>query len=292
MNFIASDIISIKDLNQSFVDVDDLIRMRNFVLSRNFVVFDFSGCNFLGPTAVVVLGAIFAEMRKNGIKFIINWASMSRKVLANLCQNGFAKSQNYSHSPWVGNSVPYRQDVEGNPNEIISHLTEKWLNKAWINFSDKLRNAIAGRVWEMYANAFEHSKAACGVFSCGQYFHTKKELVLSVVDFGVGIPEKIRSFLVQRGPNAFSDADCLKWAFESGNTTEVKANIPRGLGLDLLREFVYLNHGSLEIYSGNGYAVVNEKGLSFINRVSRFQGTLVQLKIVCDDRVYRFKSES
>ena len=291
MSFISPDIISIKNLNQSFEDIDDLIRVRDFVVSRQFVIFDFSKCGFLGPTAVAVLGAIFFEMRARGLKFYINWASMNKKVLANLCQNGFAKSHNYQHSPWEGNSVPYRQDVGNDYNDILSHLTEKWLNRDWINFSDKLRFAIAGRVWEMYANAFEHSGSESGVFSCGQHFHTKKDLVLSVVDFGFGIPCKIRNFLMQEGVCDLSDADCLKWAFESGNTTEVKAGIPRGLGLDLLREFVYLNNGALEIFSGHAYVVVDGNGLFFRNRERSFRGTLVQLKIICDDRIYKFKSE-
>lgn len=292
MSLFSPDIISIKNLNQSYQDIDDLIRTRNFVTTRTLVVFDFEKCEFIGPTAVVVLGAIFSEMREKGIKPIINWSSMSRKVLVNLCQNGFAKSHGHNHSPWSGNSIPYRQDLINDPDAILSHLTDKWLNKNWVNFSDMLRNAIAGRVWEMYANAFEHSQAATGVFSCGQYFHTKKELLLSVVDFGIGIPEKIRNFQIERGLDIGDDAACLKWAFASGNTTEVKAGIPRGLGLDLLREFVYLNHGSLEIYSGNAYASVDENGVSFVNRKSCFNGTLVQLKIICDDRLYKFRSES
>lgn len=292
MSLPSPDIISIKNLNQSPEDIDDLIRVRNFVTSRQFMIFDFKDCNFLGPTAVVVLGAIFFEMKKKGLGFYINWASMNRKVLTNLCQNGFARSHNYSYAPWTGNSIPYRQDVFNDSNDILSHLTEKWLNRNWIKFSDKLRYAIAGRVWEMYANAFEHSGTKSGVFSCGQNFHTKKDLVLSVVDFGLGIPFKIRTFLATQGSNELSDADCLKWAFESGNTTEVKAGIPRGLGLDLLREFVYLNHGSLEIYSGFGYASVDKNGLIFKNRENFFQGTLVQLKIICDDRIYKFKSET
>ena len=77
MSFISPDIISIKNLNQSFEDIDDLIRVRDFVVSRQFVIFDFSKCGFLGPTAVAVLGAIFFEMRARGLKFYINWASMN-----------------------------------------------------------------------------------------------------------------------------------------------------------------------------------------------------------------------
>ncbi|MCB2264313.1 MAG: hypothetical protein LGR52_15440 [Candidatus Thiosymbion ectosymbiont of Robbea hypermnestra] len=75
--------------------------------------------------------------------------------------------------------------------------------------------------------------------------------MLSVVDFGQGIPAKIRGFfqryigkdLVAR----LTGASCLRWAFQAGNTTKVGE--PGGSGLDLLKEFIRLNQGKLEIYS-------------------------------------------
>lgn len=59
MSFISPDIISIKNLNQSFEDIDDLIRVRDFVVSRQFVIFDFSKCGFLGSNCSCCLGCYF-----------------------------------------------------------------------------------------------------------------------------------------------------------------------------------------------------------------------------------------
>jgi len=63
------------------------------------------------------------------------------------------------------------------------------------------------------------------------------QLVLSVVDFGMGIPNKIRSYL-QSDPRAANllSSSCLEWAFQSGNTTSRQLGVARGLGLDLLKE--------------------------------------------------------
>jgi len=79
---------------------------------------------------------------------------------------------------------------------------------------------------------------------------------------------------------------------EEGNTTR-KGNIPGGLGISLIREFLFRNDGGLEIISCNGYwreiggAIVTE-ALNF-----RFSGTIVNIVINIDDKKsYRLASES
>jgi hypothetical protein len=64
--------------------------------------------------------------------------------------------------------------------------TYYWIGKGWVHVSDRLRDAIVGRMWEIYNNAFEHSGTPIGGYSCGQYFKTHNNLILSVVDFGQG----------------------------------------------------------------------------------------------------------
>lgn len=87
-----------------------------------------------------------------------------------------------------------------------------------------------------------------GVFSCGQHFRRQDTLILSVVDFGQGMPGKIRSFFRKHAKeelvSKMTGASCLRWAFQAGNTTKVGE--PGGSGLDLLKEFVRINQGSLK----------------------------------------------
>jgi len=105
-------------------------------------------------------------------------------------------------------------------------------------------------MWEIYSNAFEHSSTDIGVFSCAQHYRSRNDLILSAVDFGRGIPENVRLFLRRQhvdeeSVSKLSGAACLKWAFERGNSTCTEG-IARGLGLDLLKEFVRVNRGKLE----------------------------------------------
>ena len=179
-------------------------------------------------------------------------------------------------------------------NRIMDYLTYSWIGKGWVHVSELLRDAIAGRMWEIYNNAFEHSGTQIGVFSCGQYFRTHNDLILSVIDFGRGIPANVRAFLRyhvnEETVSKLSGAACLKWAFEPGNST-CMGGVARGLGLDLLKEFIRVNQGKLEVYSNEGYAIVDKGGEHYVNRNMSFEGTIMHITLRCDETLYCFRDE-
>jgi hypothetical protein len=63
-------------------------------------------------------------------------------------------------------------------------------------------------------------------------------------------------------------------------------------GLDLLKEFVRLNQGKLEIYSNDGYAIVDKDGERYENRELAFEGTVVHITLRCNEQPYRFFDEA
>lgn len=170
----------------------------------------------------------------------------------------------------------------------MDYLEQHWLGRGWVQASRDLRDAIVGHMWEIYNNAFEHSGSEIGVFSCGQHFprrRTGETLVLSVVDFGQGIPATIRAFFRRHADEEqvakLSGASCLRWAFEAGNST--KEGELGGTGLDLLKEFVRRNHGKMEVFSNDGYAIVDRDGDRYKNREFSFDGTIVHITLRCDE---------
>ncbi len=169
----------------------------------------------------------------------------------------------------------------------------RWLGRGWVRVSNELRDAIVGRVWEIYANAFEHGQSDIGIFSCGQHYPDLHLLKLTVIDFGVGIPSNVRYFLfkVDQRFQSLPAANCLKWAFQRGTTTKPNG-ASRGMGLDLLKEFVKINKGKLEIFSHEGYAMIDEKQEIFMNRETSFEGTLINITLICDESYYRLASEA
>lgn len=254
--------------------------------------FDLSHCTFLRPNAVAFLGGLARLIESRLGTAVFDWETVHDSALRmNLCQNGFAGTFGYHSSAWTGNSIPYREDSTIDDTGIMEYLTTSWLGRGWVNVSPRLRDAIVGKMWEIYCNAFEHAGSDPGVFSCGQHFPKNNELVLSVVDFGQGIAANVRNFL-RTDPRAgnLTAAGCLKWAFQRGNTTRPNG-IARGLGLDLLKEFIRLNNGKLEVYSNEGYARIDSKGEYYENLTSSFEGTIFHIALVCNEVHYRLVGE-
>lgn len=273
----SSDFNAIADIWQEALNVDN----------KNHIIFDFSRCDFLRPNAVVFLGGLARLIQESGrtVHFSVN--TMQQPIKMNLLQNGFASVMGADTEPWLGNSIPYREYLEPNKDNIIEYLRDDWLGRGWINISANLKNEIAGRMWEIFANAFEHSLSGVGIVCCGQFFKTNKELVLAVADFGVGIPSNVKTFEAQVD---MEPKDAMQWAFTRGNSTS-KTNGPRGVGLDLLKDFVKVSKGTLAIYSHGGYAHIDESGELYDNHTAFFKGTIVQVTLRCDDNYYCLSSE-
>ncbi|WP_137595156.1 ATP-binding protein, partial [Escherichia coli] len=242
------------------------------------IMFEFTYCRFLRPNAVAFLGGTIRSLQHKGVSVFINWLSIPSKIMATLKQNSFCSTLGYGSPMNVGHAIPYREDPKEDVNSILDYLTQNWIGKGWVRVSEPLRDAIAGKVWEIYANSFEHSQSKIGVFSCGQHFKRKNELVLSVVDFGVGIPHKVREYLSSDVRAASLSAEvCLRWACISGNTTATADGIPRGLGLHLLKELVRVNNGKLELYSHDGYVKISSQGEEYKTLPFFFSGTILNI---------------
>jgi hypothetical protein len=283
--------LSIPTINDRPVDFDTLFGFWNQVNNDSLdVTFDFSYCGFLKQNAVAFLGGLarLIKFRSGSVPFL--WNTIRNNIFTNLAQNGFLSTFGHGGGPWTGNSIPYREDPTLDSEGIMGYLKTKWLGRGWLQVSEQLRNAIVGRVWEIYDNAFMHAQSPAGIYSCGQHYPRRRELKLTAVDFGVGIPSNVRFFFRDdTQTQTLSAANCLKWAFLPGKTT--KPGIGRGMGLELLKDFVKTNKGKLEIFSHEGYAMVDEKQEIFMNRETFFEGTLVNITFLCDESYYHLASE-
>ncbi len=253
------------------------------------IVFDFTGCRFLRQNAVAILGALIRLLRQQGNTVDFRRETIEQDVRMNLLQNGFLYELGLGSSPWDGNSIPYREDKTMAEDDYADYLSEKWLGKSWISVSSNLRDHIVMRVIEAYINVFDHAQSPTGVMTCGQYFPKIGELRITMVDMGVGIPHPVREYLKQPSMTA---EDALRWAFAPTNTTKDQNNFARGNGLKLLKSFMEENHGKLEIYSENGYACIDDNENRFENRSSSFQGTIVQITLICDTAHYALPEEN
>jgi signal transduction histidine kinase len=282
-------ILEIPTINDKPKDFDCLSQLWQKVQAETEeVIFDFSHCYFLRQNAVAFLGGLARLIESRGGKVTFNWETLKNHVCMNLKQNGFMYAFNAGEKPWLGNSIPYREDLSEDSDGLINYLAEDWLGRGWVHVSDILTAVIVGITCEIYANAFEHGKTNIGVFSCGQHFPRLRELNLTVVDFGVGIPQNVRDFVKN---NDLPADEALKWAFQKGTTTR-GGQVTGGIGLDYLKQFVHINKGKLQILSHDGCATIDENGEVYENKQSFFGGTLVNITLLCDESLYALDFEA
>lgn len=108
-----------------------------------------------------------------------------------------------------------------------------------------------------------------------------------MVDLGLGFEEAIFRGIGLRMPAATA----IDWAMTGRNTTR-KLDIPGGLGLKILKEFVRLNGGRLSIVSHNGYWCMERDGVKMSAMAAPFPGTVVTLEInTADTASYKMSGE-
>lgn len=287
MTVLTIEVPRLNDAHSDFVAMAHIWRQVDAAGDGVEVNFDFSRCGFLQPNAVVFLGGLARVIGHRGGKANFLVGTMEEQVRVNLIQNGFGHAMGAEEAPWQGNSIPYREYFTEDEGAVVQDLRQHWLGRGWINVSTALANEVVGQMWELFANAFEHSETPVGVYSCGQYFWRRRVLTLAVADFGVGIPSNVRFHL---GDPTLSGADALRWAFQRGHSTRIRRG-PGGMGLDLLKELVCKTNGAMLVYSHDGYALIDPKGETYENIRPFFEGTLVQIRLLCDDKHYMLSNE-
>ena len=154
--------------------------------------------------------------------------------------------------------------------------------------SEALSERFKNSILEIFVNAAMHSESKLGIFACGQYFPQQDRLDFCVADAGIGIRRKIYKEL---GLKMNSDK-AIEWALQEGNTTR-KGSVPGGLGLKLIREFIAMNKGRIQIVSDRGYWEFSPQGETLTRIDTPFPGTVINIEInTADTSSYRLRSEA
>jgi hypothetical protein len=283
---------TIRDTNEHFYRLFKLSAAATS--AQDLISFDFSRCKFLMQNGAALLGGLAKLLESQGRPPKFQWRTMRPEVATSLGTNGFLRFFGQPGTWLTGTAAEFRQDTLLEKEPLVAYLVQDWIGTGRIKLSAALKEAVVSTAWEIYANAFEHSDSPVGVFSCGQHYPNKHLLELTVVDFGCGIPPKVRAFL--KRPD-MSGAEALQWAFRRGTTTS-QIGIARGMGLDLLKEFVKVNRGQVSIFSHDAYAVVDSRLPQNKNREIiygrssvPFVGTIANIVFRCTPHYYSFASE-
>lgn len=238
------------------------------------IVFDFNQVRFIEANLCAFLGSIFEalEQNNNTIK-IININSNVSNILR---KNNFLIPYGYSQlSDKYDTTLLYRKFTPKEDKEFYKYIDEQLLRKPdFPSHSELLGKKITESIFELYVNAITHGHCSF-IHVCGQFFPRKpnKPLYFTIVDKGITIKENVVKYLQN---NEMTSAETIEWAMQSGNTTKM-SNIPGGLGLGIIFEFIKKNNGKIHIVSSDGYYEYNNNSIIKEKLKDSFEGTMVNL---------------
>lgn len=233
-------------------------------------------------------GAILYHLgdRINTIQFT-NISSQIEKIFA---KNGFL-----THFGWHkdvpdnwGTTIPYRRFDVKDDRAFAEYIANELLNRSEIpKMSTMLKNKFQKNIFEIFNNAVIHSNTKLGIFSCGQYFPNRHTLDFSIVDLGIGIRQNIQNTIKLK----LTDEEAIIWATSDRNTTK-RGQVPGGLGLKLLGEFIDINGGCIQIVSEYGYWSRKQGKIETARLLAPFPGTTVNIEINSNDTAsYKLAAE-
>lgn len=228
------------------------------------LVFDFARLQFIRPAGVVFLSNLIDWLAEKGTRVSFSGCDTKREAIKYLDDSLFF--ERHWGSKLALESTP--RDTTRPLLKIAQKDSHAWLEAEFVPWLaarlDVTRAslyAIKVVVSELFNNIQDHTRYDIGSIFI-QHFPREHSITISVSDFGLGIPEKVR----QRLPGV-QDPDAVIRAVQEGFTTKSKpAN--KGAGLDyLLRVVALQNKGKVTIYSGGAIVEFKAVGGRIVPRV-------------------------
>ena len=248
---------------------------------------DMSTTNWLDADMCAAFGAILYSLgdNLNQVKLV----NVRPSVESILSKNGFLSHYGRVRSPdsW-GTTISYQRFDVTDDRFFSSYIEREFIHRTEMpDMSPGLLKKFRESIFEIFSNAVLHSGTRMGIFSCGQFFPRQHKLDFTVADLGVGIRQNVSEYL----NDDISAEKAIIWATEGNNTTK-RGDVPGGLGLKLLQEFIDLNGGCLQIVSDAGYWKRASKAYNVAHLGCSFPGTVVNIEInTADSQSYILSSE-
>ncbi len=258
---------------------------RNMLLDS--IDLDFSGCRFFEANMVAPLYVVIARLRNelNDVS-IQNVSSEIERILK---KNHFFTVFNMASIPDNNQTtLPFKIFKLHAGEQFYDYLESYMKGRGIPRMTEALTKRFRQSLVEIFLNASIHSDSASGIFACGQFFPQKHRFDFTIADAGIGIRENVRRYT---GNKKVSSCSAINWALIEGNTTKTGRQ-PGGLGLKLIKDFIRMNEGKLQIVSRFGYYEFSASGDAIEKMDHDFPGTSVNIEINTQDtNSYCLKTE-
>lgn len=282
---------TLKSNYEGFTFLAELLpRIKDGHIVGQELLVDFSLCSSIHGNLAAVLGAILdkAVPMVGPIRIILPFNKTVGRVLS---RNHFFKAWKAQSSyEEKENYVEYRRfKSDASADEFKTYIDEGLVKKQkFPQHTNLAGDRIVESIFEIYVNAVAHGKTDY-VYSCGEYIVDRHILEMTIVDCGQTIPGNVNEYLARKNCEIVGDCDAIEWAFVSGNTTKDQTG---GLGLAIIKEFIELNKGSIQVVSGCGFIEYCGDSVERFLLNTPFPGTVVNMKFNFDDnKHYSLKSE-
>lgn len=248
---------------------------------------DFSHCTWFDANMCAPLGAVLAKAADE--LNTVNLVGLTQSIRTILAKNQFLTNFGYrAEADSYGTTIKYKRFGNSDDQLFAEYLNQLKHGKGLPDMSEALSKRFNRSLLEVFVNASMHAASKLGVFACGQFYPKQHRLDFSISDAGIGIRRKIAKEL---GLKLNSD-QAIAWALAEGHTTR-QGSVPGGLGLKLIREFITLNKGRIQIVSDRGYWEMTPAGETCTRFENGFPGTVINIEIdTTDQSSYRLSSEA
>lgn len=253
------------------------------------IVFD--ECIHFDANLSAILGSLLDDLKSQGFNL---WLTNPNdcNVRDNLSRNNFFSAFNPEcNREDTENFIEYKRFKPDESIDFKSYIETQLMQKQkFPAHTEKAGRLIQESIMEIFVNAVIHGECSY-IYSCGEYDETKSPpcLDMTIVDIGHSIPFKVNDFMTRRNWQPMTHCQAIRWALIDGNTTK---DIPGGLGLSTLLEFLRLNQGAMQIVSGLGMVEFRNNRMIDFNLSNSFEGTIVNMEFnFDDDKNYRLANE-
>lgn len=224
-----------------------------------------------------VLGGILDKILNDGLNSI-EFQSISTSIQTILQKNSFLAHYGFDNLyDTYHTTIKYLKLKPTDSRYFSDYVHKDLLNRNELpTMSKAVHEKVAESIHEMFVNATIHSETKF-VYTCGQFFPRDHNLIFTIVDTGIGFSKRIEQNL---GLN-INSCDAIKWAMIEGHTT--KQNVPGGIGLALLKEFILINKGRIQIISGNGFYQLSDGVENIYELDNYFDGSVISMTFKTDD---------
>ena len=280
MNYLTS-------INNTFESYQKLISFYESNKNKLFEEVHINLGHFFAANMSAALGAVLDEFTSNLNR--VYFESISPQIEAILLKNDFLTYYGGQRAIDRNKTTIKFQKLKPTDgkyfkNYVIEELIEGHMADL-PKMSQGVKEKMVEGIYEIFVNAQIHSKTDF-IYTCGQFYPNKNKIEFTIVDTGIGFKERIN----QRFSRNLSAVQAITWAVQDKMTTKV--GVSGGIGLAVLKEFIRMNKGKMQIVSDDGFFQFDESGQVTRTFNGQFPGTIVNLQFnTDDDSNYSLKSE-